>query len=221
MKATTIAGVAVAALFTAVPAASAVLTGRADVVDGDTIRVAGESVRIEGIDAPESDQECWTLDGAAYPCGKQATAFLTQLIGRSQVSCEVLGRDSYGRALGICETRGININAKMVRAGQAFAFRKYSGAYVEDEAAAERAGAGIWRGVFHYPWDWRSGIAASAATDGRDCAIKGNISSSGKRIYHLPFQVHYNRTTINESRGERWFCTEGEALQAGWRRALR
>jgi hypothetical protein len=48
------------------------------------------------------------------------------------------------------------------------------------------------------------------------CLIKGNISDSG-RIYHVPGSAWYERTEINESRGERWFCTEAEAQAAGWR----
>src|SRR4029077_3291004 len=43
------------------------------------------------------------------------------------------------------------------------------------------------------------------------CNIKGNISDRGERIYHVPGQQYYDRTTINESKGERWFCTEAEA----------
>ena len=49
--------------------------------------------------------------------------------------------------------------------------------------------------------------------------IKGNISSSGERIYHVPGQRYYDKTLIHLSKGERWFCTEQEALAAGWRKA--
>jgi hypothetical protein len=52
--------------------------------------------------------------------------------------------------------------------------------------------------------------------------IKGNISqSTGERIYHVPGQEFYDRTVIDETAGERWFCTEAEAVQAGWRKSLR
>jgi len=49
-----------------------------------------------------------------------------------------------------------------------------------------------------------------------DCRIKGNVSSSGK-IYHVPGHGSYDQTVIDESKGERWFCTEEEARAAGWR----
>ena len=51
------------------------------------------------------------------------------------------------------------------------------------------------------------------------CVIKGNISSSGDRIYHVPGQRYYDKTLINWLKGERWFCTEQEAVAAGWRKA--
>ena len=73
----------------------------------------------------------------------------------------------------------------------------------------------------------RSGTIAPAALASRrdtpaaprpGCDIKGNISDNG-RIYHLPGGAHYARTRIDESRGERWFCSEAEARAAGWRPA--
>lgn len=52
------------------------------------------------------------------------------------------------------------------------------------------------------------------------CPIKGNISvNTGERIYHVPGQRYYRQTTISPSKGERWFCTEDEAREAGWRRS--
>ena len=113
----------------------------------------------------------------------------------------------------------MNLNAEMVRAGWALAFKRYSERYVVQEEQAERAAVGVWGGTFDPPWEWRAAIVAESAPD--DCPIKGNISRSSERIYHMPFQDHYDRTRINESEGERWFCTEQEAQLAGWRRALR
>ena len=51
------------------------------------------------------------------------------------------------------------------------------------------------------------------------CDIKGNISMDGVRIYHMPGQEYYDATVIDESYGERWFCTEDEARAAGWRKS--
>ncbi len=47
------------------------------------------------------------------------------------------------------------------------------------------------------------------------------VSKSGERIYHVPGGTYYSRTRINVAKGERWFCTEEEALAAGWRKSKR
>jgi hypothetical protein len=51
------------------------------------------------------------------------------------------------------------------------------------------------------------------------CVIKGNINPEGERIYHMPGQRYYDKTIVNWIKGERWFCTEEEAISAGWRKA--
>ena len=61
-------------------------------------------------------------------------------------------------------------------------------------------------------------VAASAAAQAPPCQIKGNIGAKGERIYHPPGCHYYSSTKIDTSRGERWFCTEAEAIAAGWRR---
>lgn len=59
------------------------------------------------------------------------------------------------------------------------------------------------------------------AQDKPGCLIKGNVSTSGERIYHVPGGAFYNATVIDPKRGERWFCSEAEARAAGWRRSKR
>ena len=49
------------------------------------------------------------------------------------------------------------------------------------------------------------------------CMIKGNINSKNDHIYHCPRWRDYDKTIIDEEKGERWFCTEEEARNAGWR----
>jgi hypothetical protein len=46
--------------------------------------------------------------------------------------------------------------------------------------------------------------------------IKGNISRSGSKIFHVPGGLYYEQTRINEAKGERWFCSEDDAKIAGW-----
>lgn len=53
-----------------------------------------------------------------------------------------------------------------------------------------------------------------------ECNIKGNISmNTGERIYHVPGQRYYQATRIDQTSGERWFCSESEAVSAGWRKS--
>jgi endonuclease YncB( thermonuclease family) len=198
---------------------AATLTGNAEIVDGDTIKVGGLAVRLYGIDAPEGRQTC-QREGNTYACGTEATRTLVKLIGGRTVECDVVGKDNYGRILGVCRAGETDLNATMVSQGWALAFVKYSDRYTQLQQTAEIAKVGLWAGSFIPPWDWRVS-ETQAAEKTRSCVIKGNINVKGEHIYHLPFQQFYTRTKIDERKGERWFCTEQEAIEAGWRRALR
>lgn len=61
--------------------------------------------------------------------------------------------------------------------------------------------------------------ASPALAQQGECNIKGNVSTQGERIYHVPGQEYYNDTRIQASHGERWFCSEAEARAAGWRKS--
>jgi endonuclease YncB( thermonuclease family) len=210
-------------------ASAADLVGQASVIDGDTIEIHGQRIRLFGIDAPEHDQLC-EAGGAQYRCGQQASLALADRIGKQTVDCVPHDVDQYGRVVAVCSARGEDLNAWMVSQGWALAYRHYSTAYVPDEDVAHMAGAGIWRGTFDAPWDWRQGkrqgaapvqsqvTAGTTAATGQ-CIIKGNISSKGERIYHVPGGEYYDATQIDTSKGERWFCTEAEAVAAGWRKS--
>ena len=144
-------------LLSAVPAAADQVAGQATVIDGDTIEIHGQRVRLNGIDAPESRQICAQPDGSAYRCGQVAAFALADWIGRSVVSCEPHGHDRYRRIIATCYARGEDMGRWMVREGHALAFRRYSLIYVPDEEAAQAAGVGLWQGRFVAPWDWRRG----------------------------------------------------------------
>lgn len=198
----------------------------ARVIDGDTIDIAGERIRLHGIDAPESAQTC-VADGATWPCGHRAATALVDLIAGSPVSCRARGKDKYGRTIAACTVRGESIEAWMVMNGWALAYRRYSRDYIAEETVARSARAGIWRGKFIKPWEWRQGKrlppvqAATVSDSAGGCVIKGNISSSGEKIYHVPGGQYYDRTKINTAKGERLFCTGADAIAAGWRKSKR
>jgi hypothetical protein len=126
--------------------------------------------------------------------------------------------------LGVCITAGLEINADLVRNGLAWAFVRYSRRYVEVEARARAARLGVWQGEARAPWDWRAEQwTVAESRHGGDapagCVIKGNIAR-GDRVYHMPWSPWYAKTRIDTSRGERWFCSEAEAIAAGWRPAV-
>lgn len=142
------------ALF-AQPASAGDLTGRASVIDADTIEIHGQRIRLEGIDAPESGQSCTDAEGRAWPCGRRAAFALADHIGQKPVHCISSGKDRYGRSLATCDLDGENLNRWLVANGWAVAYRRYSQAYVSDEAVAQEQKRGIWSGTFVMPWDYR------------------------------------------------------------------
>ena len=77
------------------------------------------------------------------------------LNGRN-VECVGHARDRYGRLLAVCYVGGESINERTVREGWALDYRKYSTDYLQAESAAKRVGAGLWRGEFTPPWEWRA-----------------------------------------------------------------
>ena len=132
------------------------LVGQASVVDGDTIEIHGQRIRLEGIDAPESNQVCEAKGKRDVACGQQAALFLADLIGRQTVYCTQTGTDRYKRVLADCEVAGRNIGDAMVRSGHALAYRRYSRRHVAAEDAAKAAKAGMWAYDFLPPWEWRA-----------------------------------------------------------------
>lgn len=125
------------------------------VIDGDGIKLAGRSVRLWGIDAPELRQEC-SKDGRRYPCGEKAKEALTAFLGAAAPICETVNRDRYGREVAKCEIAGDDLARLMVRSGWAVDWPRYSkGAYAEDQDEAETHKRGLWAGFFAAPWDWR------------------------------------------------------------------
>ena len=198
------------------------IEGPARVIDGDTLDFSGQRVRLHGIDAPESKQKCW-LGGSEWLCGKASSRALKNLIEGTVVRCNKIDRDRYGRIVGKCHSKGLDIGKAMVANGMALAYRKYSSDYINAEIAAKAEQVGIWKSDFVEPWYWRRGkrLIVPSSHDRKNCKIKGNISRSGVRIYHMPGGTYYGRTRIAESKGERWFCSEKEAIEAGWRKSKR
>lgn len=200
------------------------------VVDGDTIYVEmkGEqrTVRYIGVDTPEVDArlgvECF---------GAEASASNEELVEGEMVGLEkdVSETDQYGRLLRYVWLGGEMVNSILVREGYAEAKRyppdvRYQALLDGLEKDARASGAGQWGAecaetATPTPGSGGPGACEYSGTD--EAVIKGNVSSSGEKIYHVPGQENYGATVVNETNGERWFCTEAEAEAAGWRKARR
>ena len=114
------------------------ITGRAVVVDGDSLEIGQERIRLFGIDAPEGTQDC-QRNGAAWRCGEEAAAKLRSLVGGATLRCVLRDTDDYGRHVSVCHNGTTDINAEMVRAGFAVAYRRYGNDYVAAENEARSA----------------------------------------------------------------------------------
>jgi endonuclease YncB( thermonuclease family) len=131
------------------------LVGQAWIVDGDSIRLAGRSIRLDGIDAPEWDQTCLDASGQTWRCGRAASRALREHIRGQTVSCGPRALDRYGRTIARCTLAdGDDLNAWMVRQGWAIA-SGFAGTYAAEQAEAKAAKRGIWDGTFISPANWR------------------------------------------------------------------
>lgn len=152
------------------------MQGVARVVDGDTLRLGGERIRLKGIDAPELDQTC-RRDDVRYACGRQARAALERLAGGAPVRCTGWERDRHGRLLAVCHAGESDLNAAMVMSGWAVAF----GAYTAEESQARRERRGLWAGSFDAPRAWRA--KRGAAGEGSH----GLLSAAGNWLRQILF----------------------------------
>lgn len=209
------------------------------VVDGDTLHVLvngqDEKVRLIGINAPETN-ECW---------GSNATTAASALLNGASVQLLAdptqADKDEYGRLLRyVMLPDGTDFGLKMINDGNAYEYTydapyQNQAQYQNLQAAAKANGNGLWSaGTCNgqrttVPATTPPAAAPAAAqptspttadTTSASCDIKGNINSKGDKIYHVPGSRDYDKTEIDESKGERWFCSVAEAEAAGWRAPL-
>jgi endonuclease YncB( thermonuclease family) len=134
---------------------TAPLTGVAEVIDGDSLRIHGRPIRLAGIDAPEWGQICKDSQGQDYRCGEVARTRLLEIVGRQVVRCSIIGRDVYERALSFCSVAGRDIGEQLFSRGMAILYGTEGWRYRELESAARRSRIGIWQGTFDEPRLWR------------------------------------------------------------------
>ena len=219
------------------PAAEAVVR------DGGTLQLDGAIIRLDGIDAPESDQICVDSYADPFTCGIAARDALSALVNKRSVTCRDAGTDAASkRRLGVCTAAGDaqSLNQMLVRDG--FALARGS-AFKDEEAAAKDKHKGLWAGCFMAPdsfrrWDAKAALLGAACRADKDkelraallpadpamppgCSIKGTYAKRARftgnvGVYHLQTCRSYAAIT----RQNRWFCTEDDARAAGFRKAF-
>ena len=227
-------GVAVLTLFLISP----FVAHTAPAQDADTRKLDGKTYRLDGIDAPETDQPCLNEEGEVYPCGRVAAEKLEKFVAGRSVSCDDLRADpAYPkRRIGQCSVEGADMHRWLVKEGWAVNFEPYAkGRFKEEEDEARAGHFGVWKGCFVAPQDfrrWNKGTAKllgpSCPPDAREklfpddpamppgCEIKGKYALRAfpfRGIYHVPGCGSYRRTT----KPDRWFCSEEDAWAAGFR----
>ncbi len=219
-------------------------------VDGDTIKVdyhgKTTSVRLIGVNTPETvdprkDVECF---------GEEASQFLRSLLEGKAVRLEPdisqSDRDKYDRLLRYVYLDSEDVSLTIIQNGYGYEYTynvpyQKQARYRAAQTEAENGKRGLWAdGVCtksepvatkpqtpeNKPANTSkpqntAPVVTAPATSTQHCKIKGNISSSGEKIYHMPGQQFYDKTVVDTSKGERWFCTEQEAVNAGWRKSKR
>ena len=132
------------------------IAGPAHVVDGDTLTVAGQRIRLHGVDAPESSQIC-ERDGQPWRCGAEVTEALRRKVAGQAVACTPLDRDRFGRVVARCAAGGEDLGGWLVGEGFAVAYTDFSWRYVPQELRARWEGRGLWSGRFVTPSEYRRG----------------------------------------------------------------
>ena len=173
-----------------------------EVLDGDTLTIApDQSIRLANIDAPEIER-CQ---------GKEAKDFLTNLIQDKRVKIISAGRDAYKRTVALIYLpNGQLVNEIMAQKGMGV----YTSTNTKEREKINQA--------VEDAREKKMGIFSPLCSqtenlDNPKCNIKGNIGKHDRaKYYHLPQCAEYNRTVVELHLGEQWFCTENEAIKAGY-----
>lgn len=172
------------------------------VIDGDTVVLEGKSrVRLRFIDAPEKGL-----------CGyDEASKVLETLVVGKSVRIEEIIPDQFGRGMALVYVGNTLVNKEMLSSGWVRYHHDVSSKTDEIKAVSDTAKTKK-LGVY--------GICQSTAPENPKCVIKGNIDdNSTRRNYYLPDCAQYKFTIVEKDMGENWFCTEKEAIAAGFTKA--
>lgn len=148
------ASVSIAAGQSAVKEAVTV-SGPAEVIDGETLKIGSEVFRLWGIDAPEPQQSC-VIRGRTYPCGRIAATALMDLVVATKVSCRLLPDKTDMPRAAVCSAAGYDLAEGMVYTGWALAMPRTGTRLARLERVSAKRKRGLWKGEFQMPWEWRA-----------------------------------------------------------------
>lgn len=186
------------------------------VIDGDTIEIeSGQRVRYIGIDTPETVHP----DIKTQCFGAESSSKNKELVEGKRVRLEkdISETDKYGRLLRYVYVGDVSVNDLLVREGYANSSSyppdiKYQNQLNQAQQEAQQASRGLWGSC-------SPNATNNTETSKEGCDIKGNISSSGEKIYHISGQKYYNKTVVDQAKGEQWFCSEEQAQESGFRKS--
>lgn len=119
------------------------------IIDGDSLEIGNYRIRLIGIDAPEYEQHCKDSQNKKYFCGQTSIEYLQKLIGNNTITCKIHHKDKYDRELCTCFKGKIDLNAEMVRSGNALTYLDSN--YQKEQTKAKEEKRGIWQGKFMHP----------------------------------------------------------------------
>jgi endonuclease YncB( thermonuclease family) len=219
------------------------------ITDGDTLILNGVTYRLNGIEAPQTDQTCLDDKGATWTCGIEARDRLKEYVGKGDVQCTDRGPDSAyrKRRVGDCSVAGeaISINQWMVQEGWALNVdRSAKGRFNVDRDNASTNRKGLWKGCFVSPEALRRFTISTASLLGAACPKANNWAIRGKLFPDEPamppgceikgrvvlrsqitgypgiYHLPSCRSYARTKHPHRWFCSEQEAQAEGFRKSF-
>ncbi len=171
------------------------------VIDGDTFVTAeNQHVRLAGVEAPELDR-----------CGgEEAKQALEKLIMGKPIYFKMIFSDTYNRMVSLVYTKDTYVNKKLLQSGYAYYMPRASTEQIADLKPAGDYARSHKAGIFS------DTCTQTVHTTKPSCNIKGNVRNGN--IYYLPDCGVYHNTVVQLYMGDRWFCTEQEAIKAGFRK---
>ena len=192
------------------------IAGDVWIIDADTLQIGNKIIHLAGIDAPELGQRC-LLEDKEWRCGLEAALALRKLVAFGGVTCS--SEEEGTMVTGPCAAAGKDLAEALLSQGYALALPDAFPIYQSAQAAAQEGELGLWRGDFVRPEDWRRGARLPGEpTDTAVCVVKGTVTEEAQKIFYIPSDKDYNKIAIDPTRGERMFCSDDEAILAGWTR---